>query len=143
MAKVKFRTNILLKSIIGKDLITDDNIAVLELVKNSFDAGSNLAHIIFKNVISNQDIKEYKKSNESKIIIRDTGSGIAAQDIRKIFEPFYTTKPVGTGTGLGLSLSYSIVQKHKGEIKVTSTLGVGTSFTVILPILTPADVSEC
>ncbi|WP_258195932.1 MULTISPECIES: ATP-binding protein [unclassified Shewanella] len=46
-------------------------------------------------------------------------------------------------TGLGLSLSYSIVQKHKGEIKVTSTLGEGTSFTVILPILTPADVSEC
>jgi len=81
--------------------------------------------------------------SEIMIIIRDTGSGIAAQDIRKIFEPFYTTKPVGTGTGLGLSLSYSIVQKHKGEIKVTSTLGVGTSFTVILPILTPADVSEC
>ena len=81
--------------------------------------------------------------SEIMIIIRDTGSGIAAQDIRKIFEPFYTTKPVGTGTGLGLSLSYSIVQKHKGEIKVTSTLGVGTSFTVILPILTPADVFEC
>ncbi|MFB2815655.1 sensor histidine kinase [Shewanella xiamenensis] len=81
--------------------------------------------------------------SEIMIIIRDTGSGIAAQDIRKIFEPFYTTKPVGTGTGLGLSLSYSIVQNHKGEIKVTSTLGVGTSFTVILPILTPADVSEC
>ena len=81
MAKVKFRTNILLKSIIGKDLITDDNIAVLELVKNSFDAGSNLAHIIFKNVISNQDIKEYKKSNESKIIIRDTGSGMSEYDL--------------------------------------------------------------
>lgn len=81
--------------------------------------------------------------SEFMIVIRDTGSGIAAQDIRKIFEPFYTTKPVGTGTGLGLSLSYSIVQKHKGEIKVTSTLGVGTSFTVILPILTPADVFEC
>lgn len=81
MAKVKFRTNILLKSIIGKDLITDDNIAVLELVKNSFDAGSNLAHIIFKNVISNQDIKEYKKSNESKIIIRDAGSGMSEYDL--------------------------------------------------------------
>ncbi|WP_289030649.1 ATP-binding protein [uncultured Algoriphagus sp.] len=81
MAKVKFRTNILLKSIIGKDLITDDNIAVLELVKNSFDAGSNQAHIIFKNVISNRDIKEYKKSNESKIIIRDTGSGMSEYDL--------------------------------------------------------------
>ena len=47
MAKVSFRTNAELKSIIGKDLITDDNIAVLELVKNSFDAGSKTADIIF------------------------------------------------------------------------------------------------
>lgn len=75
------------------------------------------------------------------IVIRDTGSGIAASDLRKIFEPFYTTKPVGTGTGLGLSLSYSIVQKHKGEIKVSSLLGEGTAFTVILPILSPEDVA--
>lgn len=74
------------------------------------------------------------------IVIRDTGSGIAAQDLRKIFEPFYTTKPVGMGTGLGLSLSYSIVQKHKGEIKVFSAVGEGTSFTVILPILSPENV---
>lgn len=75
------------------------------------------------------------------IVIRDTGSGIAASDLRKIFEPFYTTKPVGTGTGLGLSLSYSIIQKHKGEIKVSSVLGEGTAFTVILPILSPEDVA--
>lgn len=75
------------------------------------------------------------------IVIRDTGSGIAASDLRKIFEPFYTTKLVGTGTGLGLSLSYSIVQKHKGEIKVSSVLGEGTAFTVILPILSPEDVA--
>ncbi|MCT7943979.1 sensor histidine kinase [Shewanella septentrionalis] len=75
------------------------------------------------------------------IVINDSGSGIAAQDLRKIFEPFYTTKPVGTGTGLGLSLSYSIVQKHKGEIKVASVVGEGTTFTVILPILSPENVT--
>jgi len=81
MAKVRFRTNILLKSIIGKDLITDDNIAVLELVKNSFDAGSNEAKIIFENVITEQSIKDYKKHNESKIILRDTGSGMSEYDL--------------------------------------------------------------
>lgn len=81
MAKVSFRTNILLKSIIGKDLITDDNIAVLELVKNSFDAGSNEAKIIFKDIVTELSTKEYKKYNESKIILRDTGSGMSEYDL--------------------------------------------------------------
>ena len=81
MAKVSFRTNILLKSIIGKDLITDDNIAVLELVKNSFDAGSNEAKIIFRDVLTELSAKEYKKNNPSKIILRDTGSGMSEYDL--------------------------------------------------------------
>lgn len=81
MGKVRFRTNILLKSIIGKDLITDDNIAVLELVKNSFDAGSNEAKIIFRDVITELSTKDYKKFNDSKIIIRDTGSGMSEYDL--------------------------------------------------------------
>ena len=54
--------------------------------------------------------------------------------MNRIFDPFYTSKPVGKGTGLGLSLSYGIVQKHKGEIKVKSDIGKGTSFTIIIPI---------
>lgn len=81
MAKVRFRTNILLKSIIGKDLITDDNIAVLELVKNSFDAGSNEAKIIYRDVLTELSSNEYKKKNDSKIIIRDTGSGMSEYDL--------------------------------------------------------------
>nr|WP_321411885.1 ATP-binding protein [uncultured Allomuricauda sp.] len=81
MAKVSFRTNILLKSIIGKDLITDDNIAVLELIKNSFDAGSKKAEIIFRDIISEQSVREYKKKNSSKIILRDTGSGMSEYDL--------------------------------------------------------------
>lgn len=81
MAKVSFRTNILLKSIIGKDLITDDNIAVLELVKNSFDAGSNEAKIIFRDVVTELSAKDYKKYNLSKIILRDTGSGMSEYDL--------------------------------------------------------------
>ncbi|SDU11854.1 Signal transduction histidine kinase [Polaribacter sp. Hel1_33_78] len=81
MAKVSFRTNVLLKSIIGKDLITDDNIAVLELVKNSFDAGSKESNIIFRNLLHNQEIKEYKKLNSSEIIISDRGSGMSEYDL--------------------------------------------------------------
>lgn len=81
MAKVRFRTNVLLKSIIGKDLITDDNVAVLELVKNCFDSGSNDAEIIFRDIISNQTLREYKIANDSKIIIRDTGSGMSEYDL--------------------------------------------------------------
>ena len=67
------------------------------------------------------------------IDISDTGTGIKEDKINRIFEPFYTTKPVGKGTGLGLSLSYSIIQKHKGEITVTSKIGIGTTFHIWLP----------
>lgn len=81
MAKVRFRTNVLLKSIIGKDLITDDSIAVLELVKNSFDAGSDDSRIIFRDIRQNETVKDYKKSNTSKIILRDTGSGMSEYDL--------------------------------------------------------------
>ncbi len=64
----------------------------------------------------------------------DTGIGIPKQDLEKIFDPFYTTKEAGKGTGLGLSLSYNIVKRFKGDIKVESEAGKGTTFTIILPI---------
>jgi PAS domain S-box-containing protein len=66
--------------------------------------------------------------------ISDSGSGIPADKLNRIFEPFYTTKEVGKGTGLGLSIVYDIVKKHKGEIQVASEPGKGTVFTMILPI---------
>jgi two-component system NtrC family sensor kinase len=66
--------------------------------------------------------------------IRDTGKGIPPENISKIFDPFFTTKPVGQGTGLGLSVSYEIVKKHGGEIRVQSQVGVGSTFTVLLPV---------
>jgi len=66
--------------------------------------------------------------------VADTGKGIAPENLQRIFEPFFMTKPVGQGTGLGLALSYSIIQKHHGKLEVRSTEGVGTTFRIGLPL---------
>ena len=94
MAIVHFKTNVQLKSIIGKDLINDDNIAILELVKNSYDANSPKALIVFQNIKENDDpqltitsktkdknLKPFT-SNTSRIIIQDFGVGMDTKDIR-------------------------------------------------------------
>jgi PAS domain S-box-containing protein len=73
------------------------------------------------------------------IVVRvsDDGSGIDPDHIGEIFSPFFTTKPVGRGTGLGLAVSYGIVSRLGGTIDVDSTVGVGTTFTIRLPIVAP------
>jgi signal transduction histidine kinase len=68
------------------------------------------------------------------IEVADTGSGIPKEVLPRIFDPFYTTKPIGKGTGLGLSLSYGIVKKHGGKIEVQTESGKGTTFRITLPI---------
>jgi len=73
-------------------------------------------------------------TDEVMVEIRDTGKGIAPENLTRIFDPFFTTKPVGKGTGLGLSLSYGIVQRHHGRIEVESEVDRGSCFRVILPI---------
>lgn len=71
------------------------------------------------------------------VSVSDTGTGISEEDLKHIFEAFYTTKPVGQGTGLGLAVSYNIVEQHGGRIEVQSEIDVGTTFTVHLPVSTP------
>ena len=68
------------------------------------------------------------------VSVADTGTGIPEEILKNIFDPFFTTKDVGKGTGLGLSISYDIIRKHGGEIKVVSTVGQGTTFTIRLPL---------
>ena len=75
-----------------------------------------------------------KINDECHIKVKDNGCGMSIDTQTQLFNPFFTTKSVGQGTGLGLSISYSIIQSHKGDIKVESSLGEGTTFTVILPI---------
>jgi two-component system, NtrC family, sensor kinase len=74
-----------------------------------------------------------KENNKILIIVSDNGTGIPPLTLQKIFQPFFTTKPVGEGTGLGLSLSYDIIKAHEGEITVESVEGVGSTFMITLP----------
>jgi PAS domain S-box-containing protein len=74
--------------------------------------------------------------------IRDTGHGIKPEHVRRIYDPFFTTKGIGRGTGLGLSISFGIVQEHGGAIFVESVPGQGTTFQVALPSLAAAEAAR-
>ena len=69
------------------------------------------------------------------ISISDNGCGIEQHNLQKIFDPFFTTKPAGKGTGLGLSITYNIIQEHKGKIECESQRGIGSKFTIFLPLV--------
>jgi signal transduction histidine kinase len=92
----------------------------------------NAVHAVEENgrVVVNSDVD--LKHKTVRVEITDNGCGIAADDIKKIFEPFYSTK--AKGTGLGLAVSYGIVKNHRGDIRVYSVPGENTRFTVELPI---------
>ena len=80
-------------------------------------------------------IRTEVQSNVATIRIADNGAGITDRVKQRIFDPFYTTKPIGSGTGMGLAISHSIiVEKHKGEIKCLSEVGKGTEFILKVPI---------
>ena len=97
---------------------------ILNLLTNAFDA------VAGKGLIR---ISTQMQDNEVELIVADSGSGIPEGLKEKLFEPFYTTKPVGKGIGIGLSTCYAIVQQHQGSIRVESSLGEGAAFHVILP----------
>lgn len=72
-----------------------------------------------------------------ELTIEDTGVGIPKDNLGKIFDPFFSTKPEGEGTGLGLSVSYGIITQHKGKVEVKSKVNKGTSFIIKLPRIKP------
>jgi signal transduction histidine kinase len=71
-----------------------------------------------------------------QIQFKDTGTGIACENLESIFDPFFTTKEPGKGTGLGLAVSFMIVEGAGGSLRAESTMGEGTIMTVLLPVLT-------
>lgn len=80
-----------------------------------------------------REFPDASNRNYCKIEIIDTGHGMDQHTMDRIFEPFFTTKEVGKGTGLGLSIVHSIIKEHQGEITVSSQLGHGTTFMILLP----------
>lgn len=99
----------------------------MNLALNAIQAIEDTGTITFKT--------NYKSNKFVEISIEDTGCGIPEEYRAQIFDPFFTSKSVGKGTGLGLYLVYTIIEQHKGEIKYTSKVDVGTNFTILLPIV--------
>lgn len=90
-----------------------------------------------QSIEGNGEITVKTLCNDGNIYIRfsDTGSGIPNENIPKLFDPFFTTKAVGKGQGLGLTVAYDIVKKHSGDITVESEAGIGSVFTVSIPVI--------
>ena len=106
-------------------IISQINQVVMNLLVNAAHAIDDFGKI---------SIRTRQEADLVVIEVEDTGSGISRENINRIFEPFYTTKPIGKGTGLGLSLSFNIIEKHSGQIDVESTPGKGTWFRITLPV---------
>lgn len=103
---------------------------LINIINNAVDAmdGEGTIHIRLL-----KDSAGPFQQSYCKIKIKDTGQGMDQQTMDRIFEPFYTTKEVGKGTGLGLSIVHTIIEEHHGKVLVTSELGKGTEFTILLP----------
>jgi two-component system NtrC family sensor kinase len=103
--------------------------AVIALATNAIDAMTDGGTLTFRT---------FTETKRVGIEIEDTGVGIPHEDLSKVFEPFFTTKEVGKGTGLGLAVCYGIITDHGGRLSVRSSVGKGTTFTILLPIAATA-----
>jgi signal transduction histidine kinase len=118
---------------------------IVNIVNNAVDAmdGEGIITIEVSHIHINDDdlarLPTISKKDYCKIDISDTGHGMDQDTMKRIYEPFYTTKEVGKGTGLGLSTVHTIIKEHEGDISVTSQLGKGTTFTLLLPELNHAN----
>ncbi|MEJ5358709.1 MAG: ATP-binding protein [Desulfobacterales bacterium] len=102
---------------------------ILNLVNNAIDAIGQNGRIVVRSETAESAIR---------ITVTDNGPGIPEHMQRKVFDPFFTTKGTGKGTGLGLWISYNIIEKMGGKMTLQSKPGEGATFTIVLPVITPA-----
>lgn len=132
-----------------------DNIVIEEDYSEglgSFTASEDELQQLFFNIFSNAkdamprggtlQVSTTKKDGQAHISVSDTGVGIPAEVIERIYSPFFTTKDPGKGTGLGLSICHTVVERHGGSIDVSSEVGKGTTFTIRLPVSQEKRVPE-
>lgn len=124
---------------------TQINQILINLSTNAADAiggASGTLGISQENVeIAHQDSElNLETGRYVKVTISDTGVGISAEDMERIFDPYYTTKKVGRGTGMGLAVVHGIVETHRGRIKVRSKPGKGTAFQIFFPAIDASPV---
>ncbi len=112
---------------------------LLNLAVNARDAMPKGGKLFVDTSVAHLDEASVRQDPEARpgehvcLAVRDTGEGVAPENLGRIFEPFFTTKDVGKGTGLGLATVYGIVKQHRGWIKVASQLGKETTFQIFLP----------
>jgi two-component system NtrC family sensor kinase len=102
------------------------------LMTNSFDAMRGGGSLAITSTF--RPATDERPEQMVEVVFSDTGVGIPQEDLARIFEPFYTTKPAGEGTGLGLAVAKRIVDFHNGRIDVESTVGAGAVFTIQFPV---------
>ncbi len=128
---------------IAFDVKLSDDVPNLPLVADQLE--QVFVNILLNAVDAINEVKDEKKEKrisiesalakeEAIITFTDTGGGISEENLTKIFEPFFTTKSQGRGTGLGLWVSYGIIKSFQGKLEVQSNKGIGTTFTIKLPV---------
>jgi PAS domain S-box-containing protein len=114
---------------------------IMNLMTNAFHAveqsGGSIGIALRQTYLTQHDTKRISLAPGAYALltVSDTGHGICAEVLPKIFDPYFTTKPQGKGTGMGLAMVYGIVKEHDGDIRVVSEVGQGTTFNVYLPLI--------
>ena len=135
----------LVKQIAAKSIVNVDVAQLHQVMANLFanavyamDGKGELKVTLKETELTQQDLLVKRGQNAGRyavLSVSDTGCGIAVDTITKIFDAFFTTKPVGVGIGLGLSMTQGIVERHNGFISVESTVNEGTTFELYFPVM--------
>jgi PAS domain S-box-containing protein len=139
-------TNIEIKLNIAKKIYpiwgngTQINQVIINLCRNAIDAmpdmGGILTVALLNEIVEDNFVRAHpalKPGKYAKLVVNDNGIGMDEKTMARVFEPYFTTKPIGKGTGIGLAVVHGIIKKHKGFIDVHSQLGRGTTFTLFFP----------